>query len=146
MKISTLNEPQRLERVFHNVVHALHRRVLPELHLRESRMFSVTGGVIKNITDDGTLVVSLVDELAYNETMEQFLPTNAITIYASKHEDGKMKPVKRWLLDPEKTDEIAFVIAYFFLGHSHLLNRHFSTANLRDMFFLSAERTEELMK
>ncbi|BDD79676.1 hypothetical protein [Burkholderia phage FLC9] len=147
MKIQTRSEIRRLDRVFHNVVHAIERRVLPTMQLRETSKFSITGGTIKSLEDEsGQLIVSLVDELRYDESAEKFLPPNEITVYASKHDDGRMKPVRQWKLDPEKTEEIAFVIAYFFLGHNHQINRHFSTAHLRDMFHLSVNRVEELMK
>lgn len=146
MKIQTRSEVRRLDRVFHNVVHAIERCVIPALELHETHKFSITGGTIKSIEDEhGQLVVSLVDELEYNSDAEKFLPTNAIKVYASKQEDGKLKPVKGWVLDPEETGEIAFVIAYFFLGHSHLLNRHFSTTDLREMFYLDVSRVDALL-
>jgi hypothetical protein len=147
MKINTRTEVRRLDRVLHNVVHAIERRTLPTLELHETHKFSISGGTIKSIENDGGgLIVSIVDELQYSEAAEKFVPSSTITVYASKHDDGKMKPVKKWELDPEKTEEIAFVIAYFFLGHSHLLNRHLTVGMLRNMFYLSVVRTEELTK
>lgn len=147
MDITTLSDLSRLDRVFHNVVHAIGRAKIPDLPLMETRKFSVTGGVIKSISDvNDQLIVSLVDEMIYSEASKIFVPAPVITVYASKYEDSRMKPVKHWLLDPEKTEEIAFVIAQFFLGHSHLLNRHYSCENLRETLGLDARRVVDLLK
>lgn len=146
MDIVTLSDVTRLDRVFHNVVNLINKASLPNLGLRETRKFSITGGTIKSIVDDGERTVSLVDEMRYSEAFEKFVPSDTITVYASKHENGEIKPVKMWELDPEATNEIAFVVAYFFLGHNHLINRHFGSEMLRQQLQIPEYRFHELMK
>jgi hypothetical protein len=145
MKISTISEPQRLERVFHNVVARINVAILPDLPLAETKMFEITGGVIRSITDGGKLVVSLVDEMVFDMGEGKYIPAEFITVYAYKYDGEKPVPVKKWSLRPTMTDEIAFVIAHFFLGHSYKLNRHFSGDNVRGQFMISAARRDELI-
>jgi hypothetical protein len=152
MDILTLTEMTRLDRVFHNVVNAIHRATLPNLMIRETKKFSITGGVIKSLVDDSeTHTVSIVDEMEFDREHEKFVPVDTITVYASKHghsESGatRVTPVRKWILDPEATNEIAFVIAHFFLGHNHLLNRHFTSDQVRKQLGVSLERYATLVK
>lgn len=151
MNILTLNDVSRLDRVFHNVVNAINRAKLPDLMLRETKKFSIEGGTIKSLVDDSDArIVSLVDEMRFDQEHQKFVPTDTITIYASKYLkeqgiDDRIVPVRKWEIDPEATTDIAFVIAYFFLGHNHLLNRHFSSDNLRDAFMISQAKRELLI-
>lgn len=152
MDILTLNDVSRLDRVFHNVVNAINRAKLPDLVLRETKKFSIEGGTIKSIVDDGDArIVSLVDEMRFDQEHQKFVPTDTITIYASKYlkeqgVDDRIVPVRKWEIDPEATMDIAFVIAYFFLGHNHLINRHFGSETLRQELQIAEHRFHELMK
>lgn len=141
MKVETLGETPRIQRIVEAVAMLLNAAQLPDVNLKETVRFSIAGGTIKSFTDESEMnVVSIVDELQYSEILEQFVPRNVVDVFASKFAFDQLKPTAQWCVPVANINELAGVVALFFLSTNHKFNRHFSREQLRVAMNISQER------